>query len=300
MTLIGANGAGKSTLMMTIFGNPRARDGAITFAGRDITAMPTHEIARLSHRAVAGRPPHLSAHDRLREPADGRLPRRHGAFRRRISSASALIFPRLRERLHQRGGTLSGGEQQMLAIARALMSRPRLLLLDEPSLGLAPLVVKQIFSVIRDLNEQEGITVFLVEQNAFHALKLAHRGYVMVNGAITLTGTGQELLANPEVAAAYLEGGTAPDDAAGSFSWHLRPGHRGGLRRAWMTGRAAALTWRRSGVAAPYFLPLAFAFRFLYFVFHARALHHLLGDGRQPRFRLRHRLACLPVHQGRP
>jgi branched-chain amino acid transport system ATP-binding protein len=117
------------------------------------------------------------------------------------------LFPRLKERLQQRGGTLSGGEQQMLAIARALMSRPKLLLLDEPSLGLAPLIVKLIFDAIRDLNRTEGLTVFLVEQNAFHALKLAHRGYVMVNGVVTMSGTGQELLANPQVRAAYLEGG---------------------------------------------------------------------------------------------
>ena len=117
------------------------------------------------------------------------------------------LFPRLEQRLHQRGGTLSGGEQQMLAIARALMGRPRLLLLDEPSLGLAPLIVRQIFGAIRKLNTDEKLTVFLVEQNAFHALKLAHRGYVMVNGSITLSGTGRELLARPEVKAAYLEGG---------------------------------------------------------------------------------------------
>jgi len=117
------------------------------------------------------------------------------------------IFPRLKERAQQRGGTLSGGEQQMLAIARALMSRPRLLLLDEPSLGLAPLVVKLIFDTIRDLNKREGLTVFLVEQNAFHALRLADRAYVLVNGRVTLSGTGRELLARPEVRAAYLEGG---------------------------------------------------------------------------------------------
>ncbi len=117
------------------------------------------------------------------------------------------LFPILRQRQGQRGGTLSGGEQQMLAIARALMSRPRLLLLDEPSLGLAPLIVKQIFSVIREINEKQGVTVFLVEQNAYHALKLAHRGYVMVNGQIALHGSGRELMANPEVRAAYLEGG---------------------------------------------------------------------------------------------
>ena len=126
--------------------------------------------------------------------------------------ASALervfnLFPRLRERVSQRGGTLSGGEQQMLAIGRALMSRPRLLLLDEPSLGLAPLIARQIFDAIRTLNQKDGLTVLIVEQNANHALKLAHRGYVMVNGMITMSGTGKELLADPSVRAAYLEGG---------------------------------------------------------------------------------------------
>ncbi len=117
------------------------------------------------------------------------------------------LFPRLGERLGQRGGTLSGGEQQMLAIGRALMSRPRLLLLDEPSLGLAPLVVRQIFGAIRELNRSTGLTVLLVEQNAYQALRLAHRGYVLVNGAITMSGSGAELLARPEIRAAYLEGG---------------------------------------------------------------------------------------------
>jgi branched-chain amino acid transport system ATP-binding protein len=122
-----------------------------------------------------------------------------------LAGAFAL-FPILEKRREQRGGTLSGGEQQMLAIARALMARPRLLLLDEPSLGLAPLLVKQIFTAIKELNEKEGMTVFLVEQNAFHALKLAHRAYVMVNGKIAMSGTGKELLASPEIRAAYLEG----------------------------------------------------------------------------------------------
>ncbi|ENR18980.1 branched-chain amino acid transport system ATP-binding protein [Brucella suis] len=117
------------------------------------------------------------------------------------------LFPRLKERINQRGGTLSGGEQQMLAIARALMARPKLLLLDEPSLGLAPLIVKQIFEAIKELNRTQGLTVFPVEQNAFGALKLADRGYVMVNGSITMSGSGRELLSDPEVRAAYLEGG---------------------------------------------------------------------------------------------
>src|ERR1700754_313546 len=164
VALIGANGAGKSTLMMTIFGRPRARAGKILFDGRDITDVPTHEIARL----------------RIAQSPEGRR-----------------IFPRM-----------SVAENlQMLAIGRALMSRPRLLLLDEPSLGLAPLIARQIFDAIRTLNRQDGLTVLIVEQNANHALKLAHRGYVMVNGLIPLSGTGKELLQRPEIRAAYLEGG---------------------------------------------------------------------------------------------
>ena len=206
VALIGANGAGKSTLMMTIFGDPRAREGRITYAGRDITRMATHEIARL---AVAQSPegrrifPRMSVYENLQMGASVRGLEHFAEDIERVFG----IFPRLKERLHQRGGTLSGGEQQMLAIARALMSRPRLLLLDEPSLGLAPLVVKQIFDVIRELNERDGMTVFLVEQNAYHALRLAHRGYVMVTGTITMSGTGKELLADPQVRSAYLEGG---------------------------------------------------------------------------------------------
>jgi branched-chain amino acid transport system ATP-binding protein len=206
VALIGANGAGKSTLMMTIFGDPRAREGRITYAGRDITQLPTHEIARLAvAQAPEGRRifPRMSVYENLQMGASVRGLEHFAQDLERVFG----IFPRLKERLHQRGGTLSGGEQQMLAIARALMSRPRLLLLDEPSLGLAPLVVKQIFDVIRELNERDGMTVFLVEQNAYHALRLAHRGYVMVTGTITMTGTGKELLADPQVRSAYLEGG---------------------------------------------------------------------------------------------
>jgi branched-chain amino acid transport system ATP-binding protein len=206
VALIGANGAGKSTLMMTIFGQPRAREGTITYAGRDITRLPTHEIARLSiAQSPEGRRifPRMTVHENLQI---GATLNGSAHFEEDLERMFA-IFPRLKERAHQRGGTLSGGEQQMLAIARALMSRPRLLLLDEPSLGLAPLIVKQIFGVIRDLNRREGMTVFLVEQNAYHALKLANRGYVMVTGTITLSGTGRELLDNPQVKAAYLEGG---------------------------------------------------------------------------------------------
>ena len=206
VTLIGANGAGKSTLMMTICGNPRAREGSIKFDGHDITQLPTHEIMR---RKIAQAPEGRRIFVRmtvLENLQMGAAVGDRGNFDADLARVFAL-FPRLRERLDQRGGTLSGGEQQMLAIARALMSRPRLLLLDEPSLGLAPLVVRQIFDVIRTLNVEEKLTVFLVEQNAFHALRLAHRGYVMVNGRITLSGSGRELLERDEIKAAYLEGG---------------------------------------------------------------------------------------------
>ena len=206
VTLIGANGSGKSTLMMTIFGSPRARTGRVVFDGQDITQMPPHEIAKL----------------RIAQSPEGRRIFPRMTVLENLQMGASLdnqqhfdedvklmfdLFPRLKERVTQRGGTLSGGEQQMLAIARALMARPRLLLLDEPSLGLAPLIVKGIFDAIKELNKTKGLTVFLVEQNAFGALKLADRGYVMVNGNITMSGTGKELLADPEVRAAYLEGG---------------------------------------------------------------------------------------------
>jgi branched-chain amino acid transport system ATP-binding protein len=206
VTLIGANGAGKSTLMMTICGSPRARSGEIVFDGVNITRRPTHEIMRMAiSQAPEGR--HIFARMTVFENLQmGAVASGLEHFDEDLARVYR-IFPVLEQRAKQRGGTLSGGEQQMLAIGRALMSRPRLLLLDEPSLGLAPLIVRQIFGVLRELNERDKLTVFLVEQNAYHALKLAHRGYVMVNGAITLTGTGRELLAREEVQRAYLEGG---------------------------------------------------------------------------------------------
>jgi branched-chain amino acid transport system ATP-binding protein len=205
-TVIGANGAGKSTLMMTICGTPRARAGKIVFDGIDITQMPTHEIV---HLGIAQSPegrrifPRMSVFENLQMGATVDKQRHFDEDLAKVFT----LFPRLEERSSQRAGTLSGGEQQMLAIGRALMARPRLLLLDEPSLGLAPIIVKLIFAAIKKLNEEEGLTVLLVEQNAFHALKLAHRAYVMVNGKITMSGTGAELLKRPEVRAAYLEGG---------------------------------------------------------------------------------------------
>ncbi len=206
VTLIGANGAGKSTLLMTICGNPRPRHGRIQFDGEDIVGVPTHQLVRrgLAH-APEGRRifPRMSVLENLRLGAVVADQTHFESDLERVFS----LFPRLKERRNQRGGTLSGGEQQMLAIGRALMSRPRMLLLDEPSLGLAPLVVRQIFSIIEEINRRDGVTVLLVEQNAFHALRLAHRGYVLVNGRIAMTGTGQDLLANEQIRAAYLEGG---------------------------------------------------------------------------------------------
>ena len=204
VTLIGANGAGKSTLLMTICGSPKARSGSIKLEGEEISDLPTHEIVR---RGVAQVPegrrifPRMTVYENLQMGAIIADPAHFQSDVDRVFT----MFPRLAERREQRGGTLSGGEQQMLAIGRALMGRPKLLLLDEPSLGLAPLIVRQIFSVLADLNKR-GLTILLVEQNARVALRLADRGYVMVNGLITLAGTGAELLARPEVQAAYLEG----------------------------------------------------------------------------------------------
>jgi branched-chain amino acid transport system ATP-binding protein len=206
VTLIGANGAGKSTLLMTICGRPRAASGRIVYDGREITRMETFAIVRLGiAHAPEGRRifPRMTILENLQMGGTVADAAHFEEDLRRVFT----LFPILEKRKGQRGGTLSGGEQQMLAIGRALMARPRLLLLDEPSLGLAPMIVKQIFEVIREINEQQKVTVFLVEQNAFHALRLAHRGYVMQTGRITLAGTGRELLANKEVRAAYLEGG---------------------------------------------------------------------------------------------
>ena len=206
VTLIGANGAGKSTLLMTICGSPKAGQGRVVLEGRDITRLEPHQIVRLGvAQSPEGRRifPRMSVIENLQM---GAITTARTHFEEDLERVFAL-FPILQKRREQRGGTLSGGEQQMLAIGRALMSRPRLLLLDEPSLGLAPLLVKQIFATIREINERQGMTVLLVEQNAYHALSLAHRGYVLVTGRIALSGTGAELLSNREVRAAYLEGG---------------------------------------------------------------------------------------------
>jgi branched-chain amino acid transport system ATP-binding protein len=206
VTLIGANGAGKSTLMMCLFGNPRASAGRIVFDGEDISRVPTHEIAR---RGIALVPegrrifPRMTVMENLQIGAARADPANYDADIARVYA----MFPILEQRAAQRAGTLSGGEQQMLAIGRALMSRPKLLLLDEPSLGLAPIYIRRIFQIVRELNRDHGITVLLVEQNANQALRVAHRAYVLQHGGITLAGSGAELLANPEVRAAYLEGG---------------------------------------------------------------------------------------------
>ena len=206
VALIGANGAGKTTLMMTIFGRPRPSHGKILFERRNITELPAHAIAKLGiAQSPEGRRifPRMTVMENLQM---GAIIANAEVFEQDLDRVCTL-FPVLKARRDQRGGTLSGGEQQMLAIARALMGRPKLLLLDEPSLGLAPLIVKQIFEVIKELNSNHGLPVFIVEQNAYHALKLAHRGYVMVNGRITLSGSGAELLSSEEVQTAYLDGG---------------------------------------------------------------------------------------------
>ncbi len=204
VALIGANGAGKSTLLMSIFGQPRIAAGQILFRGEDISRKSTHFIAA---NGIAQSPegrrvfPDMTVEENLLMGAIPIGSQHQAEDLQRMYG----LFPRLLERRQQRAMTLSGGEQQMLAIARALMSRPTLLLLDEPSLGLAPLIVKQIFQILRDL-AREGMTIFLVEQNAHHALKLSDRAYVMVNGQIRMSGTGAELLLNQDVRKAYLGG----------------------------------------------------------------------------------------------
>ncbi|OUR77250.1 ABC transporter ATP-binding protein [Marinomonas sp. 42_23_T18] len=204
VTLIGSNGAGKSTLLMSIFGQPRVASGEIIYRGEDISKKSAHYVASNGlAQSPEGRRvfPGMSVEENL---LMGTIP--IGMEHAQADMQKMFeIFPRLKERRNQRASTMSGGEQQMLAIARALMSRPKLLLLDEPSLGLAPIVVKQIFRVLKDVADS-GMTIFLVEQNANHALKLADRGYVMVNGEIRMTGTGDELLVNPDVRDAYLGG----------------------------------------------------------------------------------------------
>ena len=201
VAMLGANGAGKTTTQKTVSGMMRPVSGSITLAGRRIDGIPAHDLIKLGVcHSPEGR--HVFPRMTVAENLD------MGAFRFKSVDREDLewvltLFPRLRERLKQQGGTLSGGEQQMLAIGRALMGKPRLLLLDEPSMGLAPMVVAQIFDIIKQINEA-GVTVLLVEQNAAQALALAHRGYVLETGELVLDGTGAELLADDRVRAAYL------------------------------------------------------------------------------------------------
>ncbi len=203
VTVIGANGAGKTTTLMTASGIVKIRAGRVIFAGQDVSGRPAHEVMRLGIcQSPEGRKifPRLTVLENLEM---GAFTRNDRAGIQEDLDKSFTLFPILKERMGQTGGTLSGGEQQMLAIARALMGRPRLLLLDEPSLGLAPLIVLRIFEVVRELNRQ-GMSILLVEQNARLALKLAHRGYVMETGEITMAGPASDLLQDPRVKDAYL------------------------------------------------------------------------------------------------
>ncbi len=205
VTLIGANGAGKSTTLMSICGVNNVRSGEITFEGQPINTMRPHEIVKLGISQVPeGRLifPELTVQENIDL---GAFLRNDKAEILRDQEYVFSLFPILAERRRQAGGTLSGGEQQMLAISRALMGRPRLLLLDEPSLGLAPIIIRQIFSIIEQVNAN-GMTVFLVEQNANQALRIAHRGYVMENGRIVKEDSAEALLSSPEVREAYLGG----------------------------------------------------------------------------------------------
>ena len=203
VTLIGANGAGKSTLMMTICGNPRAREGTIAFAGRDITNLPTHEIA---HLRLAQSPEGRRIFARmtvLENLQMGAITAETSEFAADLDRVLAL-FPRLQQRLSQRGGTLSGGEQQMLAIARALVLRPRLLLLDEPSFGLAPLIVAEIFVILRRIRAEEGVSILLVEQNASIALDFADQAYLLETGRIVVAGPAEDIRRDEAVRRSYL------------------------------------------------------------------------------------------------
>ena len=207
VSLIGSNGAGKSTLLMTISGVNKATTGKIKFDDKNIESLPPHDIVNLGISQVPeGRRifSRLSVEDNLRLGASSNDKGKN--FDNDVKDVYDL-FPVLKDRLSQRGGTLSGGEQQMLAIGRALMAKPKMLLLDEPSLGIAPKLVNQIFVAIKNINKEKKVTIFLVEQNAKKALELADRGYVLVNGTVTLEGTGQDLLKNKDIQAAYLEGG---------------------------------------------------------------------------------------------
>ena len=207
VALIGSNGAGKSTLLMTVSGVNKAATGEIVFDSKNIANLPPHDIVNLGISQVPeGRRifAKLTVEDNLRL---GASVNEKGKNFDQDSKDVYDLFPVLKDRLTQRGGTLSGGEQQMLAIGRAMMARPRMLLLDEPSLGIAPKLVNQIFLAIKNINKEKKVTVFLVEQNAKKALELADRGYVLVNGKISLEGVGKDLLNNPDVQAAYLEGG---------------------------------------------------------------------------------------------
>ena len=205
VTLIGANGAGKSTLMTSVFGAPRISSGQIILRGQDISRVPSHKVSRLGIAlSPEGRRifPRMTVLENLRLGATFVDPGHWGSDIERVFA----LFPILQQRQEQRAGTLSGGEQQMLAIGRALVSRPRLLLLDEPSLGLAPIYIRKIFQIVHEINRTDGVSMLLVEQNAHHALRLAHQAYVLQHGEIVLSGTGNELLNSPEVKAAYLAG----------------------------------------------------------------------------------------------
>lgn len=204
VTLIGANGAGKSTLLMTLCGSPRAHSGSIRYMGEELVGLESSVIMRKSIAVVPeGRRvfARLTVEENL---AMGGFFTDKGDYQQQMDKVLQL-FPRLKERFNQRGGTMSGGEQQMLAIGRALMSKPKLLLLDEPSLGLAPIIIQQIFEIVEQLR-RDGVTVFLVEQNANQALKIADRAYVLENGRVVMQGSGEELLVDPKVRDAYLGG----------------------------------------------------------------------------------------------